>query len=751
MYQNRSKLQSGSESNINNKVKEVKTTTTTTVIQTKIEKPKNDYGKLPQASGRSSAVYTIKTNINNVQNKKPNLNDNVSEASSKNADKPKYRWSVANHRFELENPTTTTTTTTTTTNYVKTKNKEEKKPEVKSVTNISTSYSTNYGANKYSVTKKEAAPNVSTTVIRSTSKKDDKKNKPLTTQSKVVKEEVKIVETKKDYIPKVPETKVVKQEVKVVETKKDYIPKLPETKVVKEEVKVVETKKDYTPKVPETKVVKEEVKVVETKKDYTPKVPEKTVVKEEVKIVETKQDYNQNKPQTVVKEEVKIVETKKDYNSNKPETKVLKHEVKKYAIKDNDYNRGRKSVNEDVKKLDIKNNYSKITPGRKSANVEIKNSYYSSKPYPKIDVKKYEVKKADNLSKPETKIDVKKYEVKKVDNLNKPETKVVKQEVKVVETKKDYIPKVPETKVVKQEVKVVETKKDTPIVGAISKYIVNTKKDDGKTTTNNVYNVKTYERKTDNKNNILDKDKNSTVKEVKVTYNYNRDKLGIKTDEDLPQRKNKYKEEVKIEPKKRTTLTTTYTSYTPNPRKSEDKSVKKVVEVKKTQINNINNVNSNVYKAPVNTRVVEKVEKKVEQIPYVPDQREEVNRIEIEEEVDQNGENLDYVDQKEKENRLKIALNEIERVNAEKTLKDEDLVELFEKVLEYNREFKDDIFFKNLNDTHRKVGGMDKVDRRKIPHTFKEIETSKILKNHENAKDLLKKYTYRAKRIVEED
>ena len=750
MYQNRSKLQSGSESNINNKVKEVKTTTTTTVIQTKIEKPKNDYGKLPQASGRSSAVYTIKTNINNVQNKKPNLNDNVSEASSKNADKPKYRWSVANHRFELENPTTTTTTTTTTTNYVKTKNKEEKKPEVKSVTNISTSYSTNYGANKYSVTKKEAAPNVSTTVIRSTSKKDDKKNKPLTTQSKVVKEEVKIVETKKDYIPKIPETKVVKQEVKVVETKKDYAPKVPETKVVKQEVKVVETKKDYTPKVPETKVVKEEVKVVETKKDYTPKVPEKTVVKEEVKIVETKQD-NQNKPQTVVKEEVKIVETKKDYNSNKPETKVLKHEVKKYEIKDNDYNRGRKSVNEDVKKLDIKNNYSKITPGRKSANVEIKNSYYSSKPYPKIDVKKYEVKKADNLSKPETKIDVKKYEVKKVDNLNKPETKVVKQEVKVVETKKDYAPKVPETKVVKEEVKIVETKKDTPIVGAISKYIVNTKKDEGKTTTNNVYNVKTYERKTDNKNNILDKDKNSTVKEVKVTYNYNRDKLGIKTDEDLPQRKNKYKEEVKIEPKKRTTLTTTYTSYTPNPRKSEDKSVKKVVEVKKTQINNINNVNSNVYKAPVNTRVVEKVEKKVEQIPYVPDQREEVNRIEIEEEIDQNGENLDYVDQKEKENRLKIALNEIERVNAEKTLKDEDLVELFEKVLEYNREFKDEIFFKNLNDTHRKVGGMDKMDRRKIPHTFKEIETSKILKNHENAKDLLKKYTYRAKRIVEED
>ena len=374
------------------------------------------------------------------------------------------------------------------------------------------------------------------------------------------------------------------------------------------------------------------------------------------------------------------------------------------------------------------------------------------------------MKKVDNLNKPETKIDVKKYEVKKVDNLNKPETKVVKQEVKVVETKKDYIPKVPETKVVKEEVKivetkkdyipkvpetkvVVETKKDTPIVGAISKYIVNTKKDDGKSTTNNVYNVKTYERKTDNKNNILDKDKNSTVKEVKVTYNYNRDKLGIKTDEDLPQRKNKYKEEVKLEPKKRTTLTTTYTSYTPNPRKSEDKTVKKVVEVKKTQINNINNVNSNVYKAPVNTRVVEKVEKKVEQIPYVPNQREEVKRIEIEEVIDQNGENLDYVDQKEKENRLKIALNEIERVNAERTLKD-DLVELFEKVLEYNRDFKDEVFFKNLNDTHRKVGGMDK---RKIPHTFKEIETSKILKNHENAKDLLKKYTYRAKRIVEED
>ena len=109
-------------------------------------------------------------------------------------------------------------------------------------------------------------------------------------------------------------------------------------------------------------------------------------------------------------------------------------------------------------------------------------------------------------------------------------------------------------------------------------------------------------------------------------------------------------------------------------------------------------------------------------------------------------ENINETDRK---NRLKNALNEIERVCAERTLKN-DLIELFNRVLENNMEFKDDIFFRNLTDTERRVGNMDKVDKKKISHTYKEIETSEILSNLENANDLLNKYTQRAKTVVEE-
>ena len=107
------------------------------------------------------------------------------------------------------------------------------------------------------------------------------------------------------------------------------------------------------------------------------------------------------------------------------------------------------------------------------------------------------------------------------------------------------------------------------------------------------------------------------------------------------------------------------------------------------------------------------------------------------------------INDSERKNRLKNSLNEIERVCADRTLKN-DLIELFNKVLENNMEFKDEIFFKNLNDTESKVGNMDKVDKERISHTYKEIETSEILSNLENANDLMNKYTQRAKTVVEE-
>ena len=103
-----------------------------------------------------------------------------------------------------------------------------------------------------------------------------------------------------------------------------------------------------------------------------------------------------------------------------------------------------------------------------------------------------------------------------------------------------------------------------------------------------------------------------------------------------------------------------------------------------------------------------------------------------------------------KKNKLKEDMNEIERVCTEKTLK-KDLMELYERVLENNAEFKDKIFFKNLLDTEKKVGKMDSINTEQITHTFKEIESSKILRNIENGESLLNKYTLRAKRINEED
>ena len=108
------------------------------------------------------------------------------------------------------------------------------------------------------------------------------------------------------------------------------------------------------------------------------------------------------------------------------------------------------------------------------------------------------------------------------------------------------------------------------------------------------------------------------------------------------------------------------------------------------------------------------------------------------------------VTKKEKKNKLKDDINEIERVCTSKTLK-KDLVELYEKILENNSEFRDKIFFKNLLDTEKKIGLMDSYEEKPISHTFKEIETKDILRNIENEESLIKKYTLRVNKIKDEN
>ena len=110
----------------------------------------------------------------------------------------------------------------------------------------------------------------------------------------------------------------------------------------------------------------------------------------------------------------------------------------------------------------------------------------------------------------------------------------------------------------------------------------------------------------------------------------------------------------------------------------------------------------------------------------------------------------DDKEEKVKKNKFKEDINEIERVCTAKTLK-KDLMDLYQKVLENNSEFKENIFFKNLLDTEKKIGKMDSLDDNQISHTFKEIETRNILRNIENENSLMRKYTLRAKRIYNED
>ena len=103
-------------------------------------------------------------------------------------------------------------------------------------------------------------------------------------------------------------------------------------------------------------------------------------------------------------------------------------------------------------------------------------------------------------------------------------------------------------------------------------------------------------------------------------------------------------------------------------------------------------------------------------------------------------------EKKEEKNKFKEDMDEIEKVCASRLLKP-DLKDIYEKVLESNSDFKDNIFFKNLIDTEKKVGKMDNINKEQISHNYKEFPTKKILRNIDNADNLYYKYSHKAKRI----
>ena len=304
----------------------------------------------------------------------------------------------------------------------------------------------------------------------------------------------------------------------------------------------------------------------------------------------------------------------------------------------------------------------------------------------------------------------------------------------VVETERDNTNK-PDEKVVKTEVHIVKTKTETP-------------------------------KETENKNERND--------EPNANYRFRRFRAN-KTDEDLPPKK-----EEKEESRKRETLETAFNPYSrklkdmktdqntdntdnekkinedrnDNPNKENTDDSNNNYKYKSYKKENPDNSDNNKYKSYNNdnnskfretkTEPSDDTENSYKYKSYSKITKKDGNKKVVKEEAIEG--NINETDRK---NRLKNALNEIERVCAERTLKNE-LIELFNRVLENNMEFKDDIFFRNLADTERKVGNMDKVDKKKISHTYKEIETSEILSNLENANDLLNKYTQRAKAVVDE-
>ena len=180
--------------------------------------------------------------------------------------------------------------------------------------------------------------------------------------------------------------------------------------------------------------------------------------------------------------------------------------------------------------------------------------------------------------------------------------------------------------------------------------------------------------------------------------------------------------------------------------KDDNKAEETINEINKalTEINNVINVE-------IPKKILEEKKEKYKFKKKENKEKKEVKAVEIKKEkIVETKKEKNVEIKKERKNKLKEDINEIERICTAKTLK-KDLIDIYEKVLENNAEFRDKIFFKNLLDTERKIGKMDSINKKQISHTFKEIETKNILQTVENENSLLNKYTLRAKRIVGEN
>ena len=92
--------------------------------------------------------------------------------------------------------------------------------------------------------------------------------------------------------------------------------------------------------------------------------------------------------------------------------------------------------------------------------------------------------------------------------------------------------------------------------------------------------------------------------------------------------------------------------------------------------------------------------------------------------------------------------NEVEKFNAKNILKG-DLADIYKEVIKDNMDFKENIFFVNLNHYENMIGNCDKSN---ISHTYKDLKKEELLKNkYSPAKELYNKYRNKAKIIKEKN
>ena len=180
------------------------------------------------------------------------------------------------------------------------------------------------------------------------------------------------------------------------------------------------------------------------------------------------------------------------------------------------------------------------------------------------------------------------------------------------------------------------------------------------------------------------------------------------------------------------------------------KSDKINLEEKKIEKEKIKNININYRKSvPIFSSIKNKVQN---------DNKEKIEQEEINQNInDKKPINLikkinkieDENNYKKNENELMDNIfNEVEKFNAKNILKG-DLADIYKEIVKDNMDFKENIFFVNLNHYENMIGN---CDNKTISHTYKDLKKEELLKNkYLPAKELYNKYRNKAKIIKEKD